>query len=706
MNLSEAFGPARRLVFRVWRRGATAIPGGTFASFGPAGDQIGEIAVINLDRQPHRWQRIQRELYRFRSSDGARLTAMTRRFAAVDARDGRSVAATGDVDPNYEIGDQLFVQPDVRLASAFRPEQPVRMTRQEVAVARSHIEIWKQVAEGSSPNVLVLEDDAWFKPRARKNIDRGWRAAVRDTSPEAPLFVYLSYEDAGGTAVRVRAGKHLFRPAHGLWLLSGYVLSREAASALLRAMPVRGPVDLWINYRFAELGALALNRPVIEQRKDIRSENSYSVMPFLARAGVVDGRHRMRPTDHLRSSRVVVWCSDDKRESLAMALSMLGLRVRVFETADPRLDSADLGDCLGSFDALINPRLDAAAARRVLEDESAKVAYEAGSTMPAELLTLIPSTRTVDLAKLDEVQSWKWLCQLLTMIEPVDDFPLGPPADFGLFRVGEARQPALSPLETRLKGLSRDESPWTLPASRKWQPVRGSKNQQRPTENVVEASMSRASIDFSGLTETFPGNLASFAPGQLIYGVEGLHLKLEVAASGKGSGTRRYISGAIVSRRSQAHGRFEAEIRAATGSGVVTGFFLHRSAPRQEIDIEFLGSDPRHVLTNVFFNPGDDGSAFDFGYRGSPCRVDLGFDSSEDFHHYAIEWEPGHITWFVDGRVVHQRMEWDPTPIPHLPMRLHANLWVPRSQELAGRIESTSFPNSATFKNVQIHRWL
>jgi hypothetical protein len=51
----------------------------------------------------------------------------------------------------------------------------------------------------------------------------------------------------------------------------------------------------------------------------------------------------------------------------------------------------------------------------------------------------------------------------------------------------------------------------------------------------------------------------------------------------------------------------------------------------------------------------------------SPC---LGFDATLDFHLYTIDWHPDSISWSVDGRIVHQRVSWDPTPIPHLPMRL------------------------------------
>jgi len=52
------------------------------------------------------------------------------------------------------------------------------------------------------------------------------------------------------------------------------------------------------------------------------------------------------------------------------------------------------------------------------------------------------------------------------------------------------------------------------------------------------------------------------------------------------------------------YGRFEAVLRPSRVPGVVTGVFLHRDSPRQEIDIEFVGKHPRQMLTNVYYNPG------------------------------------------------------------------------------------------------------
>jgi beta-glucanase (GH16 family) len=131
--------------------------------------------------------------------------------------------------------------------------------------------------------------------------------------------------------------------------------------------------------------------------------------------------------------------------------------------------------------------------------------------------------------------------------------------------------------------------------------------------------------------------------------------------------------------------------------------FLHRDSPRQEIDIEFVGRRPRQMLTNVYYNPGSEGARFDYGYRGSPILVDLGFEAAAAFHTYAIEWSPNSLRWYVDDRLVHQRANWEPTPIPHLPMRFHLNLWPCRSTQLAGRLRNRNLPTACSVMSIKLN---
>jgi hypothetical protein len=586
------------------------------------------------------------------------------------------------------------------LEACFDVEEPVRMTRQEVAIAQSHIEAWKAIAASSCEHVLVLEDDIWFRAGAAAAIDGGWRAAVRrQASQGGPHLLYLSYEDAGGTASRVDQCDALFRPERGLWFLSGYVLSRGGAKRLLRAMPVVGPVDMWMNYRFDELGALALTLPAILQRPDGGSDNAYSVLPFLARAGIVDAD--IVPEPPQVAGPVVAWTARNDREGLAMALSMLGLRVRAFDRDERAILASELSALLTTFDALVDPPLAPCALAAAIANVGAKFVFEAeayrgAASQPA----LPPPSRTAILPPGEPDDAlWDPICALLDLNRPIEAFPKGAPRAWRLFRDDRPAVPT-SVCDARWGGAM-DESPWALlPVSDRPSPPQSDYMDRPPGDRLLHATMTTPSPLFPARVETFPGNLAAFAREGMLYSEEGAHLVLDTIAIGD----RPYRSGAFASARAFSHGRFEAEIRAARGSGLVTGFFLHRAAPRQEIDVELTGDDPHSMLVNVYFNPGDDGAALGFGYRGSPCRIELGFDVTSEFHHYAIDWRPNRISWAVDGKVVHERMSWEPTPIPHLPLHLHGNLWAPRSEELSGRIDEDALPVSAGFRNVSIWR--
>jgi GR25 family glycosyltransferase involved in LPS biosynthesis len=700
MNFRQASDSFSMLAFRAWRAAASIVPGGRILAFGRGGNMIGSIIVVNLDRQPKRWRRVLRELRRFRTSDGAPLASIARRLSAVDARDGRAVAATSDVDPAYCIGDHLYVQPDARLEECFGIDEPIRMTPQEVAVARSHVEVWKIVATGSDDHVLVLEDDIWFRRGAAAAIDRGWRAAVRRCHAErGPRLLYLSYSDAGGTAERLDACDALFRPARGLWFLSGYILSREGAAALLRAMPVIGPVDLWVNYRFQTLGALALSAPAILQRPDAASDNSYSVLPYLARAGIIDANSGPMAPVQGGVGPVIAWTAGGERESLAMALSILGLRVRAFDGDETAIGAKDLPQLLDTFDALVDPPLTPDAVSVAVERRDTRFLLEANAALARLGVERVPPSRIAILSPNNaELGSWGQLCGHLGLAEPVQSFPIGAPRSVRIFRDDRYSILQAVPASTRMACLL-DDSPWILPSRSNWRP-RPPTAQPLPIagRRLIHATMESPAASFAELVETFPGNLASFTQESLVYDQEGARLVVSTAVAGN----RPYNSGAFASVRSFDHGRFEAVIKPASGAGLITGFFLYRQAPRQEIDIEFVGGDPRRMLVNVYFNPGDDGTALSYGYRGSPCRIDLDFDVTLDFHSYAIDWWPGRIAWSVDGEILHERAGWDPTPIPHLPMRLHGNLWVPRSEELAGRIQPDALPATATFRDVSV----
>ncbi|MFD3264025.1 family 16 glycosylhydrolase [Phenylobacterium ferrooxidans] len=706
MNLREGFGSLRGVSFRVALAARRLLPPKSIHAFGPGDDQIGAILAINLDRQPGRWRWLQQELGRFRAQGGRRLSQLVERLPAIDARDGRETAPTADVDPIYTMGDQLFVQPDARLEECFGRDQAIRMSRQEIAVARSHVEAWKRIARGPHKYVLVLEDDVYFVHGAHRLIDQGWRAALQGLGPdEGPHLLYLSYLDAGGTAERADVTANLFRPIRGLWYFSGYVLSRSGAERLLRMMPVVGPVDLWINHRFGDLRVLALSKSALLQRGDGGSDNAYSILPYLARSGTVDaGPSPVGPTAGGRGL-VLAWNAPGATDVMGMALSTLGYRVRTFPAEAPSNRLATMLESEGLFDAYVDANLgDAAIEELVRQRPDARFVIGATSqssdhpATPDRVHRSLPVARSA-VVPMDALAGnpWEPLSHLLALPVPDHAFPRGVSHGIGVFRAEEAN---LARKTDRLGTNKIDESPWVLPPTA-WRPRQDvSATSARACEFTpcLNVDLTSHSAAFRALTETFPGNMATFEPTGIEHSAEGASFALRKSASG----VRPLSSGALASTDSFTYGRFEAEIRPARGSGLVTGFFLHRDLPRQEIDVELLGSRPNRMLANVYFNPGDEGTAIAYGYRGTPHEIDLGFDATADFHTYAVEWTPGSIHWLVDGRIVHVRSRWDPTPIPHLPMRLHANLWSPRSVELAGQLDDDTLPAHSAFRRIAV----
>ena len=672
------------------------------ARHAPDSQTIGKVYVINLDRESARWSRIKHELRRIRDGFGVELLSLTDRHAAVDARGfTQDPSKDADVDPYYTLADQLFVEPQpLTLPTKYELGTPIRMTRAEVAVAKSHIEVWRRVAQGAQEHALILEDDVWFDPRFAGQLDRAWKdAAIESRGHERFDVFYVSYLEVTNGAPKAFVSSHVFRPVRGLWYLSGYILSRKGAGKLLRLLPCRGPVDLWINHQFCVLNVVATKRSLVRQRRDTPSTNSYSILPALSTIGAINSEGAalfgVRPT------QVPVFAFgpvNSGQSSLAMALSMLGYRCCSDLKALPSLELTRLRK--GSADRVFNAYVNVGCLDSVIGElrrsyPQAKFIWTvaSGEASTKRSWHVPAGLEDADVVVLDSgnANAWWVLCEHLRCVPPSSSFPRL--KDLGQRHTLEASLDA--ELDCKFTTPEQDRSPWVVESHhRDWSGIR-----VVLTDHDCEGRRHDADFDdclesldpqsWSARTDTFTGNLGLFRPANVEFdGVEGatLHVRKEEL------GVRQYSAGAISSHAQYLFGRFESTFQASNVPGVITGFFLHRNLPHQEIDVEIAGNAPSRLLVNVFYNPGDDGAQFDYGYRGSPSHIDLGFDASRDVHRYAIEWTPCEIRWLVDDRLVHRRVLWDPTPIPHLPMNLHVNTWPSRSTQLAGRLSTRRLP--------------
>lgn len=676
------------------------------------GQAIEQIYVINLDRHTERWDRMCGELSHLMDNSGRPVSALARRFRAVDARQLSEPPTPSAVRPSYSLADQFFVEPHPVLDERFDADSwDVEMTRQEVAVALSHIAIWELVAAGNCTYTLVLEDDVYFKRGFCRDLDKAWSDLISNRARPAPDLLYVSYKEAKTGKRAVPVSDSIFRPVSGLWHLSGYVVSRKGARRLLDALPVRGPVDTWMNHQLEALDVFATRRSIVEQRSDCRSANVYSILPVLSQVGVLT---REKPLlVHSRPASRPVFAFGDQGSGLTaigVALSMLGYRCCSDLTSLPTGESERLVGNKANrvFDAYVNigsltaddyiqlaqaypnarfivSRNKASGDARVDGDDERE---------RQELVDELRRTHALLLLRADDEDKWDALCSFLGCDYPSDPYPHC--KDIGQRLLSEHGRRS-----TRFvaRDLRRDPSPW-IADSTDWLGIALAKASTDSASELSEHCF--AGLDNSVWTlreDTFPSNLSIFTKNNFSMDpdrVARLTIRNEQTA------VRRFTSAALCSRQGYLYGRFAAEARASSVPGLITGMFLHRNSPRQEIDIEFIGKDTRRMLVNVFYNPGVEGSRMEYGYRGTPALIDLGFDASEDFHEYEIEWSEASIRWLVDGRLVYERADWDPTPVPHLPMQFNFNLWHSRSRELAGKLNPRDLPAVVELRTLRI----
>jgi beta-glucanase (GH16 family) len=125
------------------------------------------------------------------------------------------------------------------------------------------------------------------------------------------------------------------------------------------------------------------------------------------------------------------------------------------------------------------------------------------------------------------------------------------------------------------------------------------------------------------------------------------------AANGK---QRNFTSARIHTKGkfAQKYGRFEARIKVPFGQGMWPAFWMMGDVRADwpangEIDImENIGREPSKVHGTIH-GPGYSGDSA----IGAPFSLPAGQKFCDDFHVYAVEWEPNAIRWYVDGKQYH-----------------------------------------------------
>ncbi len=167
--------------------------------------------------------------------------------------------------------------------------------------------------------------------------------------------------------------------------------------------------------------------------------------------------------------------------------------------------------------------------------------------------------------------------------------------------------------------------------------------------------------------------------------------------------TREYSSGMLRSKglAEWTYGRFEVRARFPEGQGFWPAAWMsptdsaYGSWPRSgELDIvESLGHRPDRIIGSLHWM--DNGRHI---VKNREYFLPAGQTFTDSFHTFAVEWEPGQITWFVDDVAYHQVSNWE-TDLGAMPAPFDQDFYMKLNLAVGGRAPgspdaTTSFPSS------------
>ncbi|KAF9907347.1 hypothetical protein EC991_010996 [Linnemannia zychae] len=203
--------------------------------------------------------------------------------------------------------------------------------------------------------------------------------------------------------------------------------------------------------------------------------------------------------------------------------------------------------------------------------------------------------------------------------------------------------------------------------------------------------------DFNGFPDTADW-VVDRTPGTREHAViENDHLVLKLNRVEKHPETNGGIGATVHSSRWMKYGTIEARLKTASNmNGTVSSFILISPISGDEIDFEVVGKDPSDMQTNFYYRV-QPGNKVDYSHG---VHVDVGLDTSLDYHTYRLDWTPTEMKWWFDGQLKRTTLASEVVgSFPDTPMRVAFGIWDggygnPGTAEWAG--ENTSYEPNET----------
>lgn len=212
------------------------------------------------------------------------------------------------------------------------------------------------------------------------------------------------------------------------------------------------------------------------------------------------------------------------------------------------------------------------------------------------------------------------------------------------------------------------------------------------------------------MTHSWSGNLAKFSPKSVSVDNGELSITLLEAPEGtEDSGeTKPYFGAEVRSVATLTYGRVRARAKLANGSAVVSALVtIYTPWPADnwnELDIECLGKNPSAVQFNTQVYTGKlPAASTPVSPKQDPHSYDFGFDSSQDFHIYQIEWTPAAVVFTVDDQEAYR---WDKRiDLMTLPQNVLLTIWASSTASWAGAVDDTTLGATAVYDWIELYEY-